>query len=79
MGADDGEARTVTDPILDAGYRGMPRHVTMVGGAGAIAEQMRRYLDLGFSDIIVRNLVADQAHAVASIERLAEVKRLLGA
>lgn len=77
VGADDDEAKSVAGPILDAGYRGMPRDVTMVGSAQNVAEQMRRYFELGFSDIIVRNLCGDQAHAIASIERLAAVKRCL--
>ncbi len=30
---------------------------------------------MGYSDVIVRNLVADQAKALGSIERLAEVRK----
>jgi alkanesulfonate monooxygenase SsuD/methylene tetrahydromethanopterin reductase-like flavin-dependent oxidoreductase (luciferase family) len=77
IGADDAEAKRVADPILDAGYRGMPREVTMIGSAESVAEQMRAYFELGFTDIIVRNLVPDQGRAVASIERIREVKRWL--
>lgn len=38
---------------------------------------MRAFADMGYTDIIVRNLSADQHEALASIERLAEVRKLL--
>jgi hypothetical protein len=33
---------------------------------------------MGFTDILIRNLVADQDKALASIARLAKVKELVG-
>jgi alkanesulfonate monooxygenase SsuD/methylene tetrahydromethanopterin reductase-like flavin-dependent oxidoreductase (luciferase family) len=79
LGADEAEARQISDPILEAGYRGIPREVLMIGGPDAVAAEMQSYFEIGFSDIIVRNIATDQAHAVASIERLALVKQQLGA
>jgi alkanesulfonate monooxygenase SsuD/methylene tetrahydromethanopterin reductase-like flavin-dependent oxidoreductase (luciferase family) len=78
IGSSHEEALAVAEPVLDSGYRGMPRDVTMVGDAGEVAAQMKIYFDAGFSDIIFRNLAADQPHAIASIERIAAVKEILG-
>ena len=38
---------------------------------------MSAFADAGFTDIIVRNMSTDQADALATIERLADVKRQL--
>lgn len=71
------EARRVVQPYLDKGYRGISQEALMVGSIEQVADQMRAFEGLGYTDIIVRNLSADQSESLASIERLAGVKALL--
>ncbi len=49
----------------------------MVGGVEAVTSALRELEEIGYTDVIVRNLVADQAKAVGCIERLADVKKSL--
>lgn len=62
---------------LTKGYRGFPPEGFMVGSVSEVVDMMSEFGQLGFTDIVVRNMSADQAEALASIERLAEVKRQL--
>ena len=43
-----------------------------------MANRFSELADLGFTDIIVRNISADEGDAIATIESLYEVKRILG-
>ena len=43
-----------------------------------MADRFSELAALGFTDIIVRNISADQGDAIATIESLYEVKRILG-
>lgn len=77
VGADDSGARSVAGPVLDAGYRGFDPSACVVGGAESVAAEFRRYASMGYTDVIVRNIVEDQRASLASIDRLAEVRRLV--
>ncbi len=65
-------------PYIEAGYRGMDAEALMYGSPAQVAEQMAVLAELGYTDVIVRNLSSDQAESLATIERLAEVKGILG-
>lgn len=71
------EARDVMRPYLEAGYRGFAEAALMYGSVEEVTEQMRALQTLGYTDVIVRNIVSDQIQALATIERLAEVRSLL--
>ncbi len=77
VGSSAESARRVVRPYVEAGYRGIDESALLTGSAEQVAEQIRAFAAAGFTDIIVRNLVSEQSEAMASIERLAEVKRLL--
>ena len=77
VGADAADAETTGGAVVGAGYRGFPADATIVGDVESVASEFREYAEMGYSDVIVRNLVADQASALASIGRLAKVKDLL--
>jgi hypothetical protein len=64
--------------VVDAGYRGFAPDVPVVGEPAAVAQAFAELAELGFDDVIVRNLVSDQAAALACIERLAGVRERLG-
>jgi len=69
----------VTRPYIEAGYRGFDPAALLVGSAEQVAEEIDALATLGYTDVILRNLVADQDQAIAALERLAEVRRLLRA
>ena len=77
VGATSEEARRVVAPYIAAGYRGFAPDALVHGSVPEVAAQLRRYADLGYTDIIVRNLSERQDESLATIERLAEVKALL--
>jgi alkanesulfonate monooxygenase SsuD/methylene tetrahydromethanopterin reductase-like flavin-dependent oxidoreductase (luciferase family) len=72
------EAAATGGAIVNAGYRGFPPDATVVGDVDEVAVTFQQYFAMGYTDIIVRNLVADQEKALASISRLAAVKGALG-
>lgn len=71
------EAAQVVTSYIDGGYRGMNPDALVYGDVASVAEQLRALQEMGFSDVIVRNLSGKQDEALATIERLAEVKALL--
>lgn len=77
VGADDADARSVAGPVLDAGYRGFDPSACVVGGVDTVADEFRCFASMGYTDVIVRNIVEEQRSALASIQRLADVRRLV--
>jgi alkanesulfonate monooxygenase SsuD/methylene tetrahydromethanopterin reductase-like flavin-dependent oxidoreductase (luciferase family) len=71
------EAEKTLSLIREKGYRGFNPESLVVGDAESVAATFRQFGDLGYTDIIVRNLQRDPAKAVASTERLSGVKALL--
>lgn len=78
VGENAREAESTGGTVVSAGYRGFDPDATIVGDAETVASAFREYGDMGYSDIIIRNLVPDQERALACIARLAEVNKLLG-
>lgn len=78
VGESDEEAERVAMPIIDGGYRGGfdPEWLTW-SSAETVARAFQGYADSGYTHVITRNLAQDQAHALASIERLGEVRERL--
>ena len=79
MGSDDAEAASTSAAVVSAGYRGFDPDALVIGGAERTAERFRELGEMGYTDVIVRNLVSDQAAALRCIERLARVRELLAA
>jgi alkanesulfonate monooxygenase SsuD/methylene tetrahydromethanopterin reductase-like flavin-dependent oxidoreductase (luciferase family) len=77
VGRDRDDAERVAGPLLAGGYRGFSPEATVTGGPEQVAEQFRRLAAIGFTDVIVRHLVDDQAAVLDSFARLAEVRRLV--
>jgi alkanesulfonate monooxygenase SsuD/methylene tetrahydromethanopterin reductase-like flavin-dependent oxidoreductase (luciferase family) len=55
-------------------YRGFDPSALIIGDAASVANQFQELEKLGYTDIIVRNLHPDPAAAVASTDRLKQVK-----
>ncbi len=71
------QARRAVAPYVESGYRGFPQEALLTGSVAEVADELARYADLGFTDVIVRNISADQKEALATIEHLAAVRAAL--
>jgi alkanesulfonate monooxygenase SsuD/methylene tetrahydromethanopterin reductase-like flavin-dependent oxidoreductase (luciferase family) len=79
VGADAEDAERVAGPIVRGGYRGFHPDAFVYGSADQVAEQCRAFGEMGYTDVIVRQLASEQRDALASIERLADVRSQLAA
>ena len=52
VGADAADAHRVADPVLAAGYRGLPPDAPLVGGPEEVAEAILRLGELGYTDVL---------------------------
>jgi alkanesulfonate monooxygenase SsuD/methylene tetrahydromethanopterin reductase-like flavin-dependent oxidoreductase (luciferase family) len=77
VGASAAEAERVMAPYIEGGYRGFSSEALMYGCVEQVAEQMLELAAFGYTDVIVRNLSADQGQALATIERLERVRALV--
>jgi alkanesulfonate monooxygenase SsuD/methylene tetrahydromethanopterin reductase-like flavin-dependent oxidoreductase (luciferase family) len=69
------EAEQTGGAVVRAGYRGFPPGAALHGDVECVAKAFAELAALGFQQVIVRSLVAEQGRALASIERLGEVRR----
>jgi alkanesulfonate monooxygenase SsuD/methylene tetrahydromethanopterin reductase-like flavin-dependent oxidoreductase (luciferase family) len=77
VGADEADVARVAGPLEQTGYRGFDLSALVIGTPEQVAERFLALGAAGFDEIVVRQLAPDQTDALASIERLAEVRRLL--
>ena len=78
IGSTSQEAKRLKEGYLKKGYRGFPPDALLAGSVTEVAEELQQFKDLGFTDIIIRNMSSDQGESIATIERLSEVKAQLG-
>jgi alkanesulfonate monooxygenase SsuD/methylene tetrahydromethanopterin reductase-like flavin-dependent oxidoreductase (luciferase family) len=79
VGADEADVARVREPLEQKGYRGFDLAALVTGTAEQVAERFLSLGERGFDEIVVRQLSFDQEDALASLERLAEVRRLVAA
>ncbi len=77
VGESDEEAEETSRPIVEAGYRGLDPSALAIGSPETVAAEFRALEEAGYTDVIVRNLMPTQEHALGSIARLAEVRASL--
>ncbi len=77
IGASAEEAVKVSQPYLEKGYRGIPQDALIIGSVEQVAEQMRQLAEIGFTDVIVRNISSDQSDCLGCLERLKTVRELV--
>lgn len=77
VGEDAEEARRTALPVIEAGYRGFAPDALVCGAAEQVAAAFAELAEMGYDEVLVRNLVGEQDKARGSIERLAEVKARL--
>jgi alkanesulfonate monooxygenase SsuD/methylene tetrahydromethanopterin reductase-like flavin-dependent oxidoreductase (luciferase family) len=75
VGESSAEAESVIRPVLARGYRGFPAAAAVFGSVDDVVKQFRALGELGYTDVIVRHLTSDQPKVLASLGRLAEVRR----
>lgn len=78
VGASPSEARASMAPYIAKGYRGFAPEALIIGDIAEVADRIAELGGVGFTDVIVRNIASDQALALATIERLARVREVLG-
>jgi alkanesulfonate monooxygenase SsuD/methylene tetrahydromethanopterin reductase-like flavin-dependent oxidoreductase (luciferase family) len=77
VGAGRADAARVAEPVIAGGYRGFRPNVCVYGSVAAVAEQLGALADLGYTDVIVRELADEQSDALASLDRIGEVRELV--
>ena len=75
VGESDAEADAVAGARVRAGYRGFSAEAPVYGSVDTVASKFRALAGLGYTDVIIRHIVDDQAKVLASYGRLAEVKQ----
>jgi alkanesulfonate monooxygenase SsuD/methylene tetrahydromethanopterin reductase-like flavin-dependent oxidoreductase (luciferase family) len=70
-------ARRDMAPLLEGGYRGMDPEALVVGDIDSVTDTFARLGELGYDHVLVRNMTPDQSKALATIERLGEVRQRL--
>lgn len=75
VGENPDEARSVAEPIIDAGYRGFDPSAPIYGSIDEVAAAFRQLGALGYTDVIVRHLTNDQDKVLGSLKRLREVRQ----
>lgn len=77
IGATSQEARKVKAHYVSRGYRGFAEDALLAGSVQEVADTLHDFATAGYTDVTVRNMSSDQSEALATIERLAEVRDLL--
>ena len=78
VGETSAEAQAVLQQAVNRGYRGIPAEALIAGSIDEVAEQFRTFEEIGYTDILVRHLTNDQLKVLGSLERLAEVRTVVG-
>jgi alkanesulfonate monooxygenase SsuD/methylene tetrahydromethanopterin reductase-like flavin-dependent oxidoreductase (luciferase family) len=74
VGETSAEARAVRQEALNRGYRGIPAEALIAGSVEEVAEELRAFGELGYTEILVRHLTNDQPKVLGSLDRLAAVR-----
>lgn len=77
VGESAAEAEATGGAVVRAGHRGFPSEACAVGDVEAVAAHFAELAELGFEQVLARNLVREAGAAVACIERLGAVRSRL--
>ena len=70
----DESARAAVADVLEHGYRGFDPETLVIGGPETVASNFRALAEVGYTDIIARNISRDQSVALGTIRWLGEVR-----
>ena len=71
------DAEAVMGPIRTGGYRGFDPAALVIGTVDQVTDAFRALGAMGYTDVIVRHVIDDQPRVLASLGRLAEVRKRL--
>jgi alkanesulfonate monooxygenase SsuD/methylene tetrahydromethanopterin reductase-like flavin-dependent oxidoreductase (luciferase family) len=74
VGASIDDAARTMEKYVRGGYRGFPEDALVIGDVESVADRMAELGAMGYTDVIIRNIAAEQEQALATIERLARVQ-----
>jgi alkanesulfonate monooxygenase SsuD/methylene tetrahydromethanopterin reductase-like flavin-dependent oxidoreductase (luciferase family) len=77
VGETSAEAQAVMQQALSRVYRGVRVEALIAGSVEEVAQQFRRFEEIGYTEILVRHLTNDQPKVLGSLERLAAVRGAL--
>jgi alkanesulfonate monooxygenase SsuD/methylene tetrahydromethanopterin reductase-like flavin-dependent oxidoreductase (luciferase family) len=77
VGESSAEAEAVAGAIVKSGYRGFDPAALVWGSVAEVTDKLRTLEPLGYTDIIVRHIIDNHPKVLASLARLAEVRRAL--
>ena len=77
VGETSAEARANMRSYVERRYRGFDPEALVIGDVSEVTDQLGTYAELGFTDVLIRNITSDQGQALATIERLARVREEL--
>lgn len=75
----EAEATDVLEEAVARGYRGIAPEALVTGTIDQVADRFAALGAVGATDILCRHLITDQTKVLASLERLAEVRRKVAA
>lgn len=70
----DEAARAAVAEVIEHGYRGFDPETLVIGGPERVAETFRSLAEVGYTDIIARNISRDQSVALETMRWLGEVR-----
>ena len=73
--SDGDEARRIAEELVARGYRGLGLDQLVVGSVDDAAEELQRFHDLGFEEIVVRCMTVPQEQALETLELLGTLAR----
>jgi len=71
------DAEAATGAIVKAGYRGFDPGALVIGTVDEVVARFRALGELGATDVIVRHVTDEQPYVLASLARLAQVRKAL--
>ncbi len=71
------DAEAATGAIIKAGYRGFDPSALVIGTVDEVVGRFRALKSLGYTDVIIRHVTDEQRYVLASLARLAEVRKAL--
>ncbi len=77
VGESPADVETTAGPVIARGYRGFDPGALVAGTVESVVERFRALGDMGYTDVIVRHLVDDQAKVLGSMARLEAVRAAL--
>ncbi|MEM7099598.1 MAG: LLM class flavin-dependent oxidoreductase [Pseudomonadota bacterium] len=71
------EVQTFKTRLSARGHRGFSEEALLIGTINQVKDELAQFAELGYTDVIMRNISTDQSEALSTIELLAQVAEAL--